>query len=61
MSATLDTRDLREAVAIEAARGLTAQPKTLPGWLFYDGEGDLPPENLYQLDLEFSRNRKRES
>ena len=41
MSATLDTRDLREAVAIEAARGLTAQPKTLPGWLFYDGEGTL--------------------
>lgn len=41
MSATLDTRDLREAVAIEAARGLTAQPKALPGWLFYDWEGTL--------------------
>lgn len=46
MSATLDTLDLCDAVVVDAVRGLTAQPKTLPAWLFYDGEGTLLFEKI---------------
>jgi L-histidine Nalpha-methyltransferase len=46
MSAMLDTLDLCDAVAVDAVRGLTAQPKTLPAWLFYDGEGTLLFEKI---------------
>lgn len=46
MSARLDTFDLSDAVMVDAVRGLTAQPKTLPAWLFYDSEGTLLFEKI---------------
>jgi dimethylhistidine N-methyltransferase len=46
MSATLDPLDLCDAVAVDAVKGLTAQPKTLPAWLFYDSEGTLLFEKI---------------
>jgi len=46
MSARLDTFDLSDAVMVDAVRGLTAQPKTLPAWIFYDSEGTLLFEKI---------------
>jgi L-histidine Nalpha-methyltransferase len=68
MSATLDTLDLCSTVGFEAVRGLTAHPKTLPAWLFYDSDGTLlfekitrlPEYYLTRIETELLRDRARE-
>jgi L-histidine Nalpha-methyltransferase len=60
MSATLDTLDLLSAVAMEAVRGLTAKPKALPAWLFYDSEGTLLFEKITCLPEYYLTRTERE-
>ncbi len=46
----IETADaVREAVLTEAIAGLSARPKTLPPWLFYDEEGSALFEKITQL------------
>jgi dimethylhistidine N-methyltransferase len=47
---SLEIADLLEKVKDEVRRGLSAQPKTLSPWLFYDEEGSRLFERITELD-----------
>ena len=60
MSATSDKLDPFSAVMMEAVGGLTAKPKALPAWLFYDSEGTLLFEKITYLPEYYLTRTERE-
>jgi L-histidine Nalpha-methyltransferase len=52
--------NVADSVARAALRGLSATPKTLPPWLFYDDEGSLLFEQITELPEYYLTRKERE-